>query len=555
MAKITGIYFKSKKIKKSYKNSLDVLCNWFEKEFSEFHELKIIESDTSLHHVIGHNDLLKISSKSGLLGFAENTIWDKEGEFPDGNYFIYREWQFGLELLSDFSGSRTIWYHQSEDFFIFSSSQFSIIKFLGDYSFNCNVVSWMLSSGSLGSNNSWDNRLNILPRNTFLRWNAIENQIETFQVSSKFIFESKKLPRIEKVIEESISSVSLPSKNVGHLLSGGLESRLLFYYLAIPRKLKAFTWTRLEFLNDPKSDVSIAQKLCKVFGLEHSVISLEDVKFNPSENLDLFIKYGEGRIDHLSGYTDGFSLWKNFKNEAFHIIIRGDHNFGRYKSNSPIISRKILGCEFADDYSNVGRFLIKNQDDNYLLKIFEQESLSDYSVRLGLDYRHQYVNSALSDLKLSFVEIYNPLLNNRLLEYSVKIPSKLSENKRITRNLMNRLIPNFAYASKTSIGSLDSFLSENYKDYFILLLTEVQNETWQKLGLNYNEIQKLLVRSKKKNSRSDKSIFLLLKKFIPIRIKKYLLPYRKNEVSEIRLLFRIYLIVTVFQKLSFLKND
>ncbi|QDH79808.1 hypothetical protein FKX85_12505 [Echinicola soli] len=548
MAKITAIYFTSSTKKGVYHSALVRLSKWTEREFSNAHKVKSFEQEDSFHQVIGYDDSLSVSSEFGLLGFAEKK-WREEGSIPDGNYFIYRKKPRDLELLSDFSASRTIWYVAHSDFFIFSSSQFAIVQFLGDFSFNNSLVPWMLSSGTLGPSNSWDRRLKILPRNTLLKVDFESGLVKLRKLEKQYKYGKDQLPSVEKVLRDSFTKVEIGSKKVGLLLSGGLESRILLYFIALQKKLKAYTWTLKKYLSDPESDVSIAKMLCKIFGVDHAIFLLENGEVSSNDILDLFIKYGEGRIDHLSGYTDGFKLWFDFQQADVKAIIRGDHNFGRYKSYSASMSRKILGCEVVDDFENIRQFLLKEEGfENEFVTKKEKESISDYSIRLGVDFRHQYVNSALTDFKLAFVEIHNPLLNNSVLEYSMEIPSKEMEGKRITKALMKRKIPDVPFAKKTSIGNLDSLLKDRFENDIRIFLSKVSDEDWAKVGLKEREVKKVLNGVENRNKVDFKKWSLDIKQLLPKKIKKILSPLKREKVSTIRLLFRLYIIMTVFQR-------
>ena len=87
---------------------------------------------------------------------------------PDGTYAIVRVDNHRIELLSDYTGMRTIWHYHDKEYFIASTSQRMIISFLGNLKLNNDAVRWMLSSGTLGPENSWDKRIKPIQGNTIV---------------------------------------------------------------------------------------------------------------------------------------------------------------------------------------------------------------------------------------------------------------------------------------------------------------------------------------------------------------------------------------------------
>jgi len=64
--------------------------------------------------------------------------------------------------------SRTIWYVQTDDVFMASTSQRAIVYFLHEFQPDKTAFLWMLSSGTLGPDASWDSRVKRLGPNARL---------------------------------------------------------------------------------------------------------------------------------------------------------------------------------------------------------------------------------------------------------------------------------------------------------------------------------------------------------------------------------------------------
>ena len=89
--------------------------------------------------------------------------WHEPGSsIPDGSFLIVRWNADRLEILSDVVATRTAWWVLTEDLLIASSSQRAIVRLLGSFEFNRDVIPWMLSCGTLGPLGGWDTRLNRL---------------------------------------------------------------------------------------------------------------------------------------------------------------------------------------------------------------------------------------------------------------------------------------------------------------------------------------------------------------------------------------------------------
>src|SRR5271157_4440890 len=125
-------------------------------------------------------DGVRVAEGGVCLGgvFGEPGKWWRIGsDVPDGTYAMARYDEASVELLSDVIATRTIWYAVDDEVFLASTSQRALVALLGDLELNDQAASWLLSSGTLGPESSWDTRLGRLPgcsRLTFDRasWRA-----------------------------------------------------------------------------------------------------------------------------------------------------------------------------------------------------------------------------------------------------------------------------------------------------------------------------------------------------------------------------------------------
>src|SRR5690606_37984910 len=78
----------------------------------------------------------------------------------------------------------------------------------------------------------------------------------------------------------------------------------------------------------PGNDASIARELAERVGVAHEYLVVEATAEPRERFLERFLVAGEGRIDSLGGYVDGFDIWKRLYDAGVEGIVRGDEAFG-----------------------------------------------------------------------------------------------------------------------------------------------------------------------------------------------------------------------------------
>ena len=137
-------------------------------------EPKILHQGNLLIGIFNPADTIAVASMSVCMGHMcgdGSGRWVPKTTRPDGTYALFRADETYLELVSDIVGSRTIWYVDTGNVFIASTSQRAIVSLLGSFSFNEQVIPWVLSSGTLGPDLSWDRRIKRLSGNSSLLLN------------------------------------------------------------------------------------------------------------------------------------------------------------------------------------------------------------------------------------------------------------------------------------------------------------------------------------------------------------------------------------------------
>lgn len=403
-----------------------------------------------------------------LLHDGTDSDWYRtKSPIPDGTFALFRSDSNSIEIATDNVASRTIWYYHANDLFIASTSQRMIITYLGSFMPNKKVYSWVLSSGSLGPELSWDKRIKqltpdsklILNRSTWkltFEQNPIKYNIANLTYNEHF-------QRLNEALTDTFNQLHVDYTKWALPLSGGYDSRSILMFLGNQSKINAITWGLESSLKKKCSDAYVANLLAKYYNCKHKYYHTDVSKLESLEILfDRFLKIGEGRIDHISGYLDGFRIWNTLHNDGISGVIRGDEGFSGRPCRDERHARFRLGIPLLEDYANLKNKLNEMEIEpniipKYLLRQ-KNETIPLYRDRLYHQYRIPTILAALNDLKLSHVEIMNPLLSRKIIAVARTLPDELRAEKILFKNVVQSLSPNIEFAKYGS--------QTNFKDFF-----------------------------------------------------------------------------------------
>ncbi|SMD46307.1 Asparagine synthase [Aquiflexum balticum DSM 16537] len=473
--------------------------------------------------------------------FGDYTNWHQPlNEFPDGSFALFRDDETYAEIISDVAGSRTVWYYHDDDLLIAATSQFAIIHYLESFEFNHDVIPWILTTGTLGPDFSWDKRIQKLPPDSSI---VLEKSLWKIQIKSfPIVYQTtnKSAENIEKQLQENLDQTFL-GMDLSYFrwvlpLSGGYDSRGILHILKKNKvnPIKTITWGLKESLNDHESDSYIAKNLASKLNVEHDFFS---TSFS-NEPVDLiferFLRNGEGRIDHFGGYLDGFKIWKTLHENKIDIIIRGDENFGWHNVYSKSDVFTSLGIKFFPEFKNFNKIekdLKFNQTLPTYLQKKQNESLAQWRDRLYHEYRLQCMISALGDLKLAYVEQISPLLSKNVFQQVKSHPDKIRTGKVLWKKIVKEYLPKVPFASKEAISGMESFTkSEIFVNFITKRLKEnTDNPIFDKDFIN--ELHKNLKYSNTELYYSKNyNLKDLIKKIMPNKFYSFL--KEKNSVQK-----------------------
>lgn len=530
----------------------------------------LFSSEKIAYGVVNPISTIQTKDTSLLLGalFEKNTDWFiPEGDSPDGNYAIFRANSRTLEVKTDCLSTKSIWYFWDSDLFIASTSQRAIIQFLGNFEFNKEMIPWMISTGSLGPCHSWDTRVKKVPADGAVILDRDKWEMKIAAKSIKFIPEKLSDKEQEKLLEtnfqEVFGSLNIDWKRWSITLSGGYDSRAILllsqkYGNTLRQKIRTLTWGEENSLLEKESDAYIAAKLAEKLGTDHNFYSTELSNEPVEKILNRFLENGEGRIDHLSGYLDGFLIWKNLYNSDVEGVIRGDEVFGYSKYYSPLQVRKLMGLTLCSEFANLKKYSYINSLPQQIPNHFLQrpaESLSTWRDRLYQTYRTPYILSALSDLKLSYVEQINPFLSQKIVKFSRGLPDHLRTNKALFKKVMNKFEIPIPYASRGSNGLMINILKQG--EIVEIIKQELSSENAAEIfpkDFLTQVINNLKTENKLVEIKS-KGLMEMAKNSLPVNLKK-LLSRNKTyfTLDENTLGFRLFIICRMNRILNPIDN-
>jgi hypothetical protein len=408
------------------------------------------------------------SAYAGWLMNGRDQWWKPATEVPDGSFALFRSDAERVELFADYTASRTIWFAKTEDVFIASMSQRAIPWFLGSFESNPHAITWMLSSGSLGPGQSWDRRALPLAPGGSLRLDRLTWTLEVDEPPIAFradpVPDALHAQRTRAAMSEAFAAFDVDRSRWVLPLSGGHDSRAILLRMRDRDGLKCITWGLRKASDRPETDAAVARKVAAFVGVPHQYFETDLTDRAAERILDRFLIAGEGRLDHIFGYLDGFELWRSLALSGTVGIIRGDHGFGHRVVSSPEEARLRVGLTLWSDYRNVPALAdlnlrhLEEQRMPAALEHQSEESAADWRDRLFHAFRVPCVYAALNELKSAYVEIVSPLLLRRLVELARTHPEHLRTGKKLFREITSEHSIPVRYADAHATENPDAAL-------------------------------------------------------------------------------------------------
>lgn len=524
-------------------------------------------------NLFNHWEIIDFSLCAGVLINKDKSDWlSIPSENLNGSFVIVRQCHDFVEAITDFTGTKTLWYFITENIVGISNSQRMLNAAIGKLKFNETVIPWVLSSGNLGAELSWHSDIQRLAENSVLRINKKNHSFQIFRNFSVQIESEDRLMTDSDVTKAILHDYDQVHRNISIdikkwllPLSGGYDSRAIALFLKRnnhSENLKTVTWGESDSINEAGTDAFIAKHLAEKLNLSHRYYhtDLYSEYFNAAEVADRFIRFGEGRIDHIAGYLDGFKMWKNFYADGIQGIFRGDKAFyEEHKFYSPYYVRAKMGFGLIKDYTNfstVYNSIFSSQKLPIKLKRARSESMNAFTEKAYYNFRLPSVLSSLNDLKLPFVDVFSPLLCRENMLLRSRITKEFSMTKNY-RQLIERLSQGIPIANKESITNREKIMQD--PDFLKLYYEALDSEIISKL-IPVEIIASVRSKINKKNKNieftSEKRglknyLFSLLATNFPWFYFKYQYFFKKKKtIDSYVLAFRIFMIYKMWQVLN-----
>lgn len=436
----------------------------------------LFEAEGAALAVVVPSPVLRHSGASAYVGHLDGAgeAWWKPGApVPDGAYALFRSDRGAIELLTDVCATRTIWYCRTDELFVASTSQRAIVALLGSYEPDSDARVWMLSSGTLGPTASWDRRIRRVPPDAKVRLDAQSWEVTCSTRPAVFAARpgsaAEHREAHEAALRETFDAFGADPRHWVLPLSGGYDSRgTLLFSLERGKRFRTVTWGTAAAMQDPLSDAAVARDLAGRLGLEHTYLATDATTDSVERILTRFVVCGEGRIDHLTAYADGFAIWRRLREEGYGGIIRSDEGFGWEVAVNPEQIRRSVGMTLFSDFDNLAGvqpfaterdFVGADQRVPADLERRAGETAETWRDRLYHTFRAPTVLAALTDLKAAYVEIANPLISRRLIDVVRATPDALRTQKRLWKEIVERRTPPVRFAEHHAIQALEGYLS------------------------------------------------------------------------------------------------
>ena len=451
-------------------------------------EPRVVVSGDIAYGIMNPTSTISEIGTSLLMGqiFNKDEKWSVPlQDFPDGSYALFRNGKDYCEIVSDPVASRTIWYYNDENTLIASTSQRAIVMFLGSFEFDERIIPWMLSTGTLGPVFTWDKRIKRIPADSSIILDKNEWSITTKSNPIEFNPVKRSDEQHEKVLTESLKtlfkSISIDWSKWVLPLSGGYDSRGILCLLLDANSnnhyLKTITWGLKSSMDVEGNDAVVARNLASKVNVSNKYYA-NDLSEEPIDKIiNRFILIGEGLIDNLSDYVDGFRMWKTIYEDGIEGIVRGDEAFGWRPVSSPLAVRINDSCCLCSDFSNLKNYAKYGFSLQELPEHLHQkkgETLSTWRDRVFQLYSQTVVQSALSDLKFSYVEQINPLLSKKILQQVRQLPDHLRNDRAIFRKIVKSISPEVDFSTSTSSTPPEEILKK--KQIADLLKNELSSD-------------------------------------------------------------------------------
>jgi Asparagine synthase len=429
---------------------------------------RIVEDRGLIAAVFSPSAAVRVAGASICAGhLTDDRQWNLPGErSPEGAFALFRADRATVEVLTDAVASRNAWYYFDDEILIAATTQRAIVAVLGSFDFDRATIPWMLTNGSLGPVPSWDARVKRLRPDSRLSLDRERWHLSVVAKQISFAGQDGGAGReaLLRCLKSAFAPIRFDYGKWMLPLSGGYDSRGILCLLPEIAGIRTITWGAAASQRQRDNDAVVAHEVAAALGVQHEFRVTDRADESAQRILARFVVAGEGCIDHVSAYMDGFAIWKSLYNEGVEGVIRGDEGFGWTSVTSPADVLRGMGISLWSDYANLPSLESLGFTPHVLPEDLQRhpvESLEQWRDRLYHQYRIPTMLAALNDLKLHYVEVANPLLARPILEFVRSLPDAQRTEKRLFRAVVDRIGPRIRIARYPANAELRSVLKND----------------------------------------------------------------------------------------------
>lgn len=434
--------------------------------------IHLFPAEGVLTAILGRGDNLRMRDGAILSGLIEDNRagpawWRPGAEAPDGSFALVRHNDGVLEALTDYSGSRTLWYARlSRQSAVVSTALEVVVALLGSFEPDPKALGWFLSAGNCGARRSWDRRIKPLPRNTRLRISRAGDEVHVSQhriwtaSPARHHFSADEL---RQEVRHALAKYDFGDDRWWLALSGGYDSRVLLDSFRSRKKLRCVSWADEQKAEQAGGDVAVARQLADAAGCEHEVRTLRrpDSAGALERSARRFVRYCDGRTDNLLMYIDEMALWEELGTSDTGGVLRGDEVFGSETTfGRGQVLRKMRLMSFRDYSPGARQRELAARYPHALptgLERRDGESLNRWRWRLRASFEIPTVYSSLSAIRARFVETASPLLSRRIVALAESMNDSDLDDKHLYKEAFRGVFPGIGLASERSILTWSEF--------------------------------------------------------------------------------------------------
>lgn len=358
--------------------------------------------------------------------------------------------------------SRTLWVRSVATATIVSTSIRAISFVTGEAEVDPLAPAWMMLTGTLGPDRSWDSAVHQVPARTVidLSTGALTptDPPSPVRLNTRRDWGAELERRIRVVVEE----FDLKDDEWTLPLSGGVDSRGLA--LVLGDRLPAVTWATPGPV-DPDSDLAVARRVADRLGLRHEVLPVAPSIHGADEVLRRFALASESRTDQLSGYVDGMALWTDLREAGVRGIVRGDEVFGWNRRPTDRATRLSVGLMGRGDVvvPTALQQRFRSSLDTFRPPTWAErgsETRAAYRDRIYRSFRCPAVLAPLTQVKSGYVDVASPFVADPVVELVQSMPDRFRTDKRLFRSMVEAGSGDIPFAGRSSLASAGSFLDE-----------------------------------------------------------------------------------------------